>query len=317
VKWKKLGKVFDPTEHVLPWGRGDFAQSPQALVFDDFVRVYFSSRVRDVGQKYLSHIAFVDMEKDLGRVISVCTRNVIPLGVPGAFDEHGIFPFNVVRDGSDVRAYIGGWSRRVSVSVDGSIGLAVSRDGGTTFERLGPGPILTASLHEPFLIGDPFVAQFGGVHHMWYIFGTRWIVDPAGGASERVYKLAHAISTDGIAWTREGRQIVPDRLNEDECQALPTVAWLDGKYRMYFCYRQAVGFRSDPTRAYRIGHAYSDDLEHWTRDDAGVGIETSREGWDSDMMCYPHVFHCEGKAYLLYNGNQFGRFGFGAAEATD
>jgi len=31
------------------------------------------------------------------------------------------------------------------------------------------------------------------------------------------------------------------------------------------------------------------------------------------MMCYPHVFTCDGAAYMLYNGNRFGREGFGLA----
>ena len=31
------------------------------------------------------------------------------------------------------------------------------------------------------------------------------------------------------------------------------------------------------------------------------------------MQCYPHVFECDGKVYLLYNGNEFGRHGFGLA----
>ena len=47
MKWRKLGKIFDPTQHGLPNGCVQFAQSPQALVFDDFVRIYFSTRAVD------------------------------------------------------------------------------------------------------------------------------------------------------------------------------------------------------------------------------------------------------------------------------
>ncbi len=47
MKWKKLGKIFDPTDHSLPNGCVEFAQSPQALVCADFIRVYFSTRKRD------------------------------------------------------------------------------------------------------------------------------------------------------------------------------------------------------------------------------------------------------------------------------
>ena len=33
--------------------------------------------------------------------------------------------------------------------------------------------------------------------------------------------------------------------------------------------------------------------------------------WDSEMMCYPHIFTANEKVFLLYNGNEFGKFGFG------
>jgi hypothetical protein len=31
------------------------------------------------------------------------------------------------------------------------------------------------------------------------------------------------------------------------------------------------------------------------------------------MQCYPHLFPCKDRIYLLYNGNQFGKHGFGLA----
>jgi hypothetical protein len=63
-----------------------------------------------------------------------------------------------------------------------------------------------------------------------------------------------------------------------------------------------------------LGYAYSDDLIHWTRDDDHAGITLSKEGWDSEMMCYPNIFESENNIYLLYNGNNFGKNGFGLAK---
>jgi predicted GH43/DUF377 family glycosyl hydrolase len=313
MKWKKLGKIFDPTQHKLPNNCLEFAQSPQTLVFDDFVRIYFSTRQKDDTGKYLSHISFIDMDKNFKTITNISTDTVIELGSLGCFDEHGIFPLNIVRDRDRILGYIGGWSRRVSVSVETSIGLAVSDDNGLTFKRIGDGPVLTSSLNEPFLVGDPFVAKFGNTYHMWYIYGTKWMDNPTKDAKERIYKIGHAISDDGISWNKEGKQLISDRLNSDECQALPTVINFNKKYHMFFCYRQAIGFRKNRDSAYRIGYASSDDLQNWIRDDNNIGIAVSEDGWDSDMMCYPHVFHCDGKIYMLYNGNEFGRFGFGLA----
>lgn len=316
MKWKKRGKIFDPTQYKLPNDCLRFAQSPQALVFDDFVRIYFSTRAVDKNNgKHLSHVAFVDMQKNLRDVIRVSDKTVISLGALGCFDEHGIFPMNVIRHGDVVFGYTCGWNRRASVSVDTAIGLAKSHDGGLTFQRIGDGPVLAASLHEPYLVGDGFVKVIGGIFHMWYIFGTDWRRYLADTPPDRTYKIGHAISHDGIKWLKEeARHLIADRLGTDESQALPTVIEIDGRYHMFFCYRQSFNFRKDRARGYRMGHAWSDDLVNWMRDDENPLLDVTPGDWDSDMLCYPHVFKCDGTVYLLYNGNEFGRYGFGLAE---
>ena len=314
MRWRRLGKIFDPADHRLPSGCTAFAQSPQALVFDNFVRVYFSTRAVDTHGKFLSHVAFVDLRKNLRDVIGVSAKTALPLGALGCFDEHGIFPMNVLRVGDQIWGYTTGWNRRVSVSVDTAIGLAVSRDGGSSFERIGDGPVLGPSLREPCLVGDAFVRQIGGHFHMWYIFGTGWKREAPELPAERTYKIGHAVSPDGIEWQKdEARQIVVDRLGSDESQALPTVIAIGERWHMFFCYRQSFDFRCNAARGYRIGHAWSDDLINWTRDDDDPCLPLEPDAWDSDMQCYPNVFECESRVYLLYNGNEFGRHGFGLA----
>jgi hypothetical protein len=312
----KLGKIFDPTDHSLPQGCVEFAQSPQTLEFDDFIRVYFSTRAVDPGGlTFRSHIAFVDMTKTFSAVLRVSAQVVLPLGDLGCFDEHGIFPMNVLRHQGQVWGYTCGWNRRASVSVDTAIGLVVSDDEGRTFRRLGPGPILGPSLHEPFLVGDAFVIKAGAGFHMWYMFGQRWKREAPGAAPDRVYKIGHATSANGIDWVKDdGVQILPDRLGVDECQALPSVIAFGGTYHMVFCYRDVHGFRTDPVKAYRIGYAHSADLVTWVRDDAALGLSGQPGAWDAEMQCYPHLTVSGGVPYLLYNGNAFGRYGFGAAE---
>ena len=313
MKWVKLGKIFDPAEHELSNNCKTFAQSPQALVLDDRVRVFFSTRERDRVGKYISHIAYADFAFDMRTLLDVSKHTVLPQGGLGCFDEHGIFPINVLKDGNRILGYTTGWNRKVSVSTDAAIGLVISHNDGRTFERHGTGPILAPTLHEPFLVGDAFVQKFHNIYHMWYIFGTKWEKFTPDAPPDRVYKISHATSSDGINWHRNGQKIIEDRLNPDECQALPTAIKVGNRYYMFFCYREAFGFRADSKRGYRIGAAWSDDLEHWTRDDT-AGILSSEEGaWDSDMQCYPHVFSLRGEIYLLYNGNSFGRDGFGLA----
>ncbi|MBS0211840.1 MAG: hypothetical protein JSR26_01495 [Proteobacteria bacterium] len=317
MNWIKLGKIFDPTLHALPGRCFYFAQSPQALVCNGHVRVYFSSREREPEGMYISHVAWVDFDPTFRHIRQIATGITLPRGELGCFDEHGVFPLSPLRHDGRILAYTTGWSRRVAVSVETGIGLVESFDGGSTFQRLGNGPVLSASLREPCLVGDAFVRVYDGMFHMWYIFGTGWKHFSAGAAADRTYKIGHATSMDGMHWRKEeARQIIADRLGHDESQALPSVLRIGSRWHMVFCYRQSFDFRSNKARGYRLGHATSDDLVHWTRDDESLGLDLSEVGWDSEMMCYPHLFEYDGRVHLLYNGNAFGRDGFGLAVLT-
>lgn len=313
MKWIKHGLIFNPNQGV--WDRNfiGYAQSPQTLVFSDFVRVFFATRLCDTEGKYISHIRYVDFSLDLKTILGTSLHDVIPPGKLGCFDEHGIFPLNVLEVGDKIYGYTNGWSRRVSVSVETGIGLVISHDKGQTFERYGDGPVLSATLHEPVLVGDAFVRKIGTRFVMWYIFGTGWSVFPRTSIPERTYKISMATSDDGVNWKKSGRQLIADRLGAYECQALPTVLFRDGIFHMVFCYRKSVDFRLNTDNGYRLGYAWSSDGENWSRDDALGGLDLSREGWDSQMMCYPHLFEVNQQLHLLYNGNNFGRDGFGLA----
>ena len=315
MKWEKLGKIFDPTDFHLSDGCTEFAKSPQVLMFDNFVRIYFCTcAVGKNNGKLLSYVSFVDMRKNFRDIIKVSEKTVLPLGKLGCFDEHGIFPINILQQNNAIYGYTCGWSRRVSVSVETAIGMVMSYDNGNTFQRSGDGPILAASLHEPCLVGDAFVKVFNDAFHMWYIFGTGWKKFTSDSPPDRTYKIGHAVSSDGVKWQKdEAQQIISDCLGEEESQALPTVLEISGRYHMLFCYRQSFDFRETSDRGYRIGHAWSNDLVSWTRDDTDMRIDVSPGEWDSDMLCYPHLFKCNGGIYLLYNGNEFGRYGFGLA----
>ncbi len=314
--WNNKRKLFDPTQYKLANGCKEFAQSPQTVVFKDFVRIYFSTRNKNqTTGKYLSFIAFIDIDKKFETILNSSKEEVIPLGELGTFDEHGIFPINLLKEKNRVLAYTCGWSRRVSVSVETAIGLAISEDNGVTFKKYGHGPILSASLKEPMLVGDAFVKNYDGVYHMWYMFGEKWIKATEAESEARVYKIGHAVSNDGINWQKEeGVHIITDVLNKNECQALPTVIKIKNRYHMYFCFREATDFRKNSKRGYRLGYAYSDDLKNWIRDDNNSGITNKPKDWDSEMACYPHIFECDSKVYLLYNGNEFGKYGFGILE---
>lgn len=310
-KWNKLGRIFAPHLNQNGWMK-EFAQSPSTVIFDDRVRVYFTSRpARDAEGQYRSQVSYVDLDRgNLLNVRTICAAPVLSLGNRGTFDEFGTHPASAIRDGADVRLYYAGWTRCESVPFNAAIGLAISRDGGNSFHRLGEGPTISYSPDEPFLMGSPRIRKFNGLWRLWYVAGKRWI--RTSSRSEPVYKIRAATSPDGIDWTKQGYDLITDSFGPDECQACPDVSLIGSTYHMFFCYRKAQGYHAREG-GYRIGYASSTDLVNWTRDDALVDIKPSPCGWDSEMISYPHVFSLDGAVYMLYEGNEMGRAGFGLA----
>jgi len=314
-QWKKLGLLFNPVDWQGKSWLHEYAQAPNTLFYDNFIRVFFSTRMpKDENGRLKTLEAYVDLDKNnLFNVIGICPKPLLELGGLGHFDEFGTYVLSPIRVGeNEVWAYYAGVTCPKSVPINAAIGLAKSFDNGNTFEKFGAGPVLGHSLYEPFLVSSLKIRKYGNKFYLFYISGTEWAVQ--GNIKEPVYKIRMAISDDGLNWQRENRYIIENKIGKLESQACPDVFYKNGKYHMFFCYRDAFDYRKNPKYSYRIGYASSTDLLNWTRNDSMAGIDISQDGFDSEMVAYPHIFELNGKIYMLYLGNEVGRYGFGLAE---
>lgn len=314
-KWQKLGLIFDPIYYAnRPEWMVNFAQAPNVIIFEDFVRVFFCCRpAPDLNKQYVSYCGFVDLNrKNLFEVTNISSCPVLSLGPLGSFDEFGTYPVSVEKDGDDIVAVYGGWTRCESVPFNISLGMARSKNGGVSFQKYGVGPILSHSPDEPFVVTSPKIRRYGSKWYLAYTAGRRWIMGDDG-RPEIIYKLRIATSEDGVNWVKANRNIVESKLGENEAQACPDIFTFHGKYHMFFCYRHGLDFRENINRSYRIGYASSSDLLNWHRNDSLAGIDVSDEGWDSEMVAYPTVFELDSNIYMIYAGNGNGRSGIGLA----
>lgn len=305
--WEKRGLIFQPGS-AHGWMKSH-AQVPTVLPIEEegIVRVYFATRPK----QSLSQTTFVDLDMERpDRIVRLHSQPILPLGDPGMFDEHGIMPSSVIRRDGLVYLYYSGWSRGGSLPYQNYTGLAVSDDGGETFNRASRGPILDRTPQEVYSATSPHVHWEGERWWMFYCAGTAWI--EVGDKLEHTYDLKVAHSSDGVRWTQEGEVVIP-QAREDEAITKPTLASIDGRYHLWFCARGCRDFRGG-SDSYRLGYATSTDLEHWQRDDAAAGLITGTEGeWDHEMVAYPAFAEFAGERWMFYNGNGFGREGFGLA----
>lgn len=309
MKWNKLGLVFK-AEGQFGW-MNSHTQVPTLLEIPErnLLRIYFSTRPRPG----LSLTGFLDVDaNDPQRVVYVHDRPVLEPGPIGAFDEHGVMAQWCVRRDETVFLYYLGWSRRIDIPYSNWIGLAISEDGGITFRKAFPGPILDRTRDEIFSGTGLFALPEGAGYRGWYVKGLGWT--DIGGRLEERYLITETTSENGLDWTRGG-DIVVAPAHDQEAMTRPVVLKIGDRWHMWYCKRSLIDFR-DGSGAYRIGYAVSEDGRSWVRKDESVGIAPSVSGWDSTMQTYPYAKRHGDRLFLFYCGNGFGAGGFGVAEAS-
>lgn len=299
--WHKIKHLFVP-DGQTDW-MASHAANPVAVWREAGVyRVYFTSR----NKQQRSHIAYVDIdfENDFN-CVGISTSPVIMPGEPGLFDDSGTAMGYYIEINGVPHIYYLGWNLKVTVPWLNTIGLAKQNKETGVFEKVSQAPIMDRSHEDPYSISYPSILFDDGKYKMWYGSNLGW-----GDTEESMqHVIKYAESTDGIHWHRTNH-IAINLMHEGEYAiSKPFVTKQDGCYSMWYSYRG-----NGHIKTYRIGYATSSDGIHWERKDHEAGIDVSETGWDSEMICYPCIVKHKEKTYMLYNGNAYGKTGFGLAE---
>ena len=226
-------------------------------------------------------------------------------GYPGTFDDRGITMTSIVNCGDYKYIYYCGWNKEVTVPYSLGIGLAIVY--GDKVDRKFDGPVMSRSPYDPICVSAPYVIREGNMFRMWYITFTEW--KDYNGRQEPTFVIKTAYSFDGIKWESVNKPCFKGKY-EGESFARPCVV-KDGIYKMWYSSRGPEGYREKNGDHYMIGYAESNNGENFKREP--IDITTSKEGWDSEMLCYANVIKWKGYYHMLYNGNDFGKTGFGYA----
>jgi len=300
MQWKKLGQVFAPDNH-FPWMKSHAANTVAEHLYNDVFRVYFSCR----DGENRSHIGYIEVDINPPfNISSISEQPVIGPGEVGTFDDSGVSLSCIKYINGKKYMYYLGWNLGVTVPWRNSIGLAVFDQKAQNFKRYSKAPIMDRNDVDPFSISYPFVLQDGDIFRMWYGSNLAW------GKEQRdmQHLIKYAESKDAINWERKGIIALPFKNDSEYAMSRPFVIKEEGIYKMWYSYRGHI---------YKIGYAESKDAINWERKDKMVGIDVSDTGWDSGMICYPFIFEHRSKRYMLYNGNGYGKTGFGIAQLLE
>ncbi|MBY0435246.1 MAG: hypothetical protein K2U26_14150 [Cyclobacteriaceae bacterium] len=298
--WRKLGMIFCP-DHQSDW-MISHAANPFAISRDSGIyRIFFTCR----DSQKRSHIAFVDIDFDNSfKVIAISTEPVIAPGEPGMFDDSGTAMGYYIEISGVPHIYYLGWNLKVTVPWLNTIGLARLNKESGMYEKLSRAPIIDRSNEDPFSVSYPSILYERNKFRMWYGSNLKWGKEQ----HEMHHVIKYAESTDGINWNRSHSVMIGLSSPFEYALSKPFVISENGRYKMWYSYRGQENIST-----YRIGYAESIDGFSWIRLDQQSGIDVSLDGWDSEMVCYPFVFDHGSIRYMLYNGNGYGKTGFGLA----
>lgn len=299
MQWTKRGQIFtfSPVDDFLQ----SHASNPLAVwMHDDVFRVFYSGRNRD----NRSSVGFVDIDIVAEKVVGSCDHALFTFGDDESFYSHGVSVGNLYRAEGNNYIQFMGWQIRNGGHWRGDIGrLRVGDD--MLSMHLDPETIFLGCDDEDGIsLSYSWVMEDEGIYKMWYGSTIDWS-SPNG---EMVHVIKYATSKDGEVWERHGLA-VPCVLGIAQAFSRPTVLKDLLGYHMWYSYRSGDGTK------YRIGYAGSRDGIHWERGPSGIDV--SETGWDSEMICYPFVFEHKRRRYMLYNGNAYGKEGFGLAVMED
>ena len=301
MRWHKKGRIFVPDGS--KWWAKKYAFPPTPYFLnEEVIRVF----VAFCDEHMVGRIGYVDILADNPlKVLNVSDEPVLDIGQPGAFDENGVLPTSIVQVDRSLYLYYVGYQLGMKVRYFQFEGLAVSEDGGSTFQRRLRTPVTDRSDAELLNRTSAFVRTRNQKFEMWYVGGSDWTI--VKGKALPMYNIRYLVSSDGIHWGDEGRVCI-DYQNTDEHAFGRPFIFEDGNLqRMFYSIRTR-------SKGYRLGYAESADGLEWIRKDSEIGIDVSESGWDSEMIAYSSVVRHKDKIYLFYNGNNLGESGFGYAE---
>jgi hypothetical protein len=248
MKWEKRGLIWTPNGE-LPWAQTHATLPVAQIVAPDRWWVYVGCRDA-IGKTRMGRVVLdtSGLPGGLPVVSQIDPELVISLGEPGTFDDSGVMPSWLIPDGDTLRLYYIGWNVVSTVPYRLSIGVAISDDGGETFQRYSQGPIIDRNAREPFFVTAPCVHRENDTWRMWYVSCTGW--QEIRSRWEPVYHVKYAESRDGFDWRLTGISCVD--ASDGYAVARPCVFRRGERYGMIYPYRSLTDYRSLFIRGYRL-----------------------------------------------------------------
>lgn len=297
--WKSLGLLFD-FQPKYKW-MNTHASLPTVLkISNDSFRIFFSTR------DYLnrSHTTFVDLNMANWlpgeKLIHNQSNPSFSPGKIGHFDDCGVSVTTFIKMDSKLFAYYLGWTIKKTTPLSNEIGIAYV-DKNYNFHRIQNLPVYGRTEIEPLTFGYPTIFKYKQKTSLYYDAIDEWDEN-----NLKMYKsyLRQAYLSINSGWTLENKQLIKLNLLE---RAITRPSLFTYKNKLIMVYSLDINGN------YTLAASELNKENKWISIKKFEFIASGKE-WDNNSICYPCTFKFNKEVYMLYNGNQYGKTGFGIAK---
>ena len=296
IKIKRLGLIYKPNFDGS-WKDNSCLQ-PTPMIMKDRVRVFVGRR----DLEGISRIGYIDFSiDDLTNIIGESDLPVLDVGQSGCFDDNGVVPCAILQEENRIYLYYAGYLIPSKFKFHVFSGLAVSEDCGESFKRHQKSPILDRTTNETCFRVIHSIIKDNNTFKVYYGGGSDLFQ-----SNKPIYDIRY-LESESFTKFPDTHSVVIGLNNSRTRVGRPYVIKEKNLYYMFY------GF-SDANTQYKLEYATSTNGVDWKRDD----IEIHGDGMliDNEMSAYPSIIKVKNKYFIMYNGNEYGKYGIILGELT-
>jgi hypothetical protein len=296
LKITKRSRIFGPEDR--DWKENFLSHAANPLVIEkngSMAKVLFNSRTLSNRSEVWTLEFDIDTEKVLkGSVRKLLSENDFP-----TFASDGVSLGGILDNYECHSIFFMGWKAPVDRHWYGELGQLRIKNNANLSIAIDQDPTLVIGRDEPISISYADSGQIGESVFMWYGTTETW----DGGNGEMIHTIKVREFSNG-KWINP-KTVIEPIIGYAQAFSKPSFINLLGTPILAFSYR-------GNSNKYRIGFC--------TLTESGIGSEFKWENflpnensWESEMVEYPFLFQHKQELKMLYNGNNYGRTGFGMA----
>jgi len=283
----------------------NYGQIPACIILNDRIHIFYADRLHTKK----SFIKYKIICRSSFKTIMEPKTFYFPKRV-GFFDTDGAMPSQIYQTKDEYFLIYNGWNRLTGrppyLNSSGRIKINLNELNEFQFILAEQTPFLSRGPDNPSSAVTAWIEKSYNDQTVYWIRTEKW--ELVSGYYEPLYYIASgSIDETGRCIMRYERVIEP--VYPDEVFSRPTVTRINGKTLMAFCSRSIHDFR-DGVNSYKINFALKNsNMPHgWSRCPIRLNADLN---WCNLQTSYPCLFSDEKHTYLAFNGNSFGKSGFG------